>query len=64
VTVGYEDAQESIVATGLKGGETIVIDGASRLSDGSKVSVAKSDAGTEQGPAQPAAPGTGRDVHR
>ena len=64
VTVGYEDEQDSVVATGLKGGETVVIDGASRLSDGSKVSVAKPDADTEQGPAQPAAPGTGRDGHR
>jgi multidrug efflux system membrane fusion protein len=62
VTVGYEDEQGSVVATGLKGGETVVIDGASRLSEGSKVSFAKPDTGTAQGPDQPTAPGTGREA--
>jgi multidrug efflux system membrane fusion protein len=60
VTVGYEDEQGSVVATGLTGGEKVVIDGASRLSDGSKVSLGKPDAGTT--PDQPAAPGTSRDA--
>jgi multidrug efflux system membrane fusion protein len=64
VTAGYEDEQGSVVATGLKGGETIVIDGASRLSDGSKVSLAKPDPSAEHGSEQPAAPGTSRDGHR
>jgi membrane fusion protein, multidrug efflux system len=63
VTAGYEDEQGSIVASGLKGGEKVVIDGASRLSDGSKVSLAKPDAGVEQAPDQPTAPGTSRDAH-
>ena len=62
ITVGYEDEQDSIVATGLKGGEKIVIDGASRLSEGSKVTIAKPDPDTA--PEQPTAPGTSRDVHR
>jgi multidrug efflux system membrane fusion protein len=63
VTVGYEDEQGSVITAGLKAGDNVVTDGASRLSDGSKVSVAKADAGAGQGPDQPAAPGTGRDVH-
>ncbi|HEY0182907.1 MAG TPA: efflux RND transporter periplasmic adaptor subunit [Rhodopila sp.] len=62
VTIGYEDEQESVVTTGLKAGETVVTDGASRLSDGSKVTAAKPDAGAAQGPVQPTAPGTSRDA--
>jgi multidrug efflux system membrane fusion protein len=63
VTVGYEDEQGSMVATGLKGGENVVTEGASRLSDGSKVSVAKPDAEAAHGPDQPTAPGINRDAH-
>jgi multidrug efflux system membrane fusion protein len=63
VTVGYEDEQGSVVTAGLKGGEAVVTDGASRLSDGSKISVAKPDA-APAAPAQPVAPGTSRDGHR
>ncbi|MDQ2739632.1 MAG: efflux RND transporter periplasmic adaptor subunit, partial [Actinomycetota bacterium] len=58
ITVGYEDEQGSIVASGLEGGEKVVIDGASRLSEGSKVSVAKPEAATR--PDRPTAPGTTR----
>ena len=39
VTVGHEDAQASIVTVGLKPGDKVVVDGASRLSDGSKITV-------------------------
>jgi membrane fusion protein, multidrug efflux system len=60
VTVGYEDDQGSVITSGLKGGEKIVIDGASRLSDGSKITQAKPDSETSQGSEQPTAPGTGR----
>jgi multidrug efflux system membrane fusion protein len=60
VTVGYEDEQGSVIASGLTGGETVVIDGASRLSDGSKVSLAKPDGDGNKGPEQPTAPGTSR----
>ena len=59
VTIGYEDDQGSVVTAGLKGGDKVVIDGASRLSDGSKVAVAKPDTGST-GPEQPTAPGTNR----
>jgi multidrug efflux system membrane fusion protein len=60
VTVGYEDESASIVTSGLKAGETVVVDGASRLADGTKVAVAKPDADAPAVPEQPAAPGTNR----
>jgi multidrug efflux system membrane fusion protein len=60
VTVGYEDEQGSVLTAGLKGGEKVVIDGASRLSDGSKISLAKPDTGAGPGTEQPVAPGTSR----
>jgi multidrug efflux system membrane fusion protein len=60
VTVGYEDEAASIVTSGLKAGDTVVVDGASRLADGTKVTVAKPDAGAASVPEQPVAPGTNR----
>jgi multidrug efflux system membrane fusion protein len=63
VTVGYEDEQGSMVAGGLQGGETVVIDGASRLSEDSKVSVATQDVSAVGSQDQPAAPGTSRSAH-
>ena len=58
VTVGYEDEQASIIANGLKGGETVVIDGASRVSDGGKVRMSKPDSAQPSGRDRPSAPGT------
>jgi multidrug efflux system membrane fusion protein len=58
VTIGYEDQQASIVAKGLQAGENVVIDGASRLSDGSKVAVAKPDAQDAPNTDRTTAPGT------
>lgn len=61
VTIGYEDEQGSIVTNGLKGGERVVIDGASRLSDGSKVTIVKPAAeGQSPSAEEPSAPGTRR----
>ena len=60
VTVGYEDESASIVTGGLKAGETVVVDGASRLADGTKVTVVKPDADASSVPEQPVAPGTNR----
>ena len=37
MTVGHEGEQTAIITSGLKEGERVVTDGASRLSDGSKV---------------------------
>ena len=48
VTVGHEDLTVAILAEGLKPGERVVVDGASRLSDGTKVTVTI--------PARPAGP--------
>lgn len=54
VAVGYEDEQGSIITEGLQGGEKVVVEGASRLSDGSKI------AATDMQPtADPAAAGQG-----
>jgi multidrug efflux system membrane fusion protein len=39
VQVGHEDEQTSIIADGVAPGERVVIDGASRLTDGAKVSL-------------------------
>jgi multidrug efflux system membrane fusion protein len=59
VTIGYEDEQGSIVTNGLSPGDHVVVDGASRLTDGAKVSVAEPDANPPPaGPNRPAAPGT------
>jgi multidrug efflux system membrane fusion protein len=63
ITVGYEDEQASIITNGLKAGDAVVIDGASRLSDDTKVSTASPDA-APPGPEQPAAPGTNRQRSR
>jgi multidrug efflux system membrane fusion protein len=61
VTVGHEDAQGSIITEGVKPGDKVVIDGASRLSDTSKVTIVQpAAAGASPTAAQPAAPGTRR----
>jgi membrane fusion protein, multidrug efflux system len=61
VTVGHEDAQGSIITEGVKPGDKVVIDGASRLSDATKVTVVQpTAAGTAPTVGQPAAPGTRR----
>lgn len=60
VTVGHEDAQVSIVTKGVQAGETVVVDGASRLTDNSKITVVQPDAAgasTPAGPPEAAAPG-------
>jgi multidrug efflux system membrane fusion protein len=59
VTVGHEDEQASIVTAGLKVGDDVVIDGASRLSDGTKITVVQQAAGeAREEAARPSAPGT------
>ena len=61
VKVGHEDAQASIITEGVKAGEKVVIDGASRLNDGSKVTIVQPGAADGSPTAdQPAAPGTRR----
>jgi len=61
VTVGHEDEQGSIVTEGVQPGNAVVVDGASRLTDGAKVAVAQ-PAASVAAPAsdQTSAPGTRR----
>jgi multidrug efflux system membrane fusion protein len=61
VNVGHEDAQASIITDGVEAGEKVVIDGASRLNDNSKVTIVQpAAAGSSPAAEQPAAPGTRR----
>ena len=61
VTVSHEDEQGSILSEGVKPGDKVVIDGASRLSDNSKVTIVQPGAaGTAPAAGQPGAPGTKR----
>jgi multidrug efflux system membrane fusion protein len=61
VVVGHEDGQGSIITEGLTPGDKVVIDGTSRLSDASKVTIVQpAAAGATPAAAQPAAPGTRR----
>jgi len=58
VTVGHEDEQASIVTAGLAAGQLVVIEGASRLSDGTKVKVVQPTPAEAHEVEQPSAPGT------
>jgi multidrug efflux system membrane fusion protein len=40
VTVAHEDQTASIIATGIAAGDRVVVDGASRLNDNSRISIA------------------------
>jgi multidrug efflux system membrane fusion protein len=65
VRVGHEDDQLTIVLDGLKPGETVVVDGAQRLTDGGKVAIAGPDGNAPDAvPARDrAAPGTAQRRH-
>jgi membrane fusion protein, multidrug efflux system len=58
VTIGYEDDLGSVVTSGIEPGEHVVVDGASRLTDGDKVSIVAPEPETPTGINRPAAPGT------
>jgi multidrug efflux system membrane fusion protein len=60
VTVGHEDADESIITAGVKTGDKMVVDGASRLSDGTKIEVVQATGPETPGPARTSTPGTRR----
>ena len=61
VTIGHEDALTAIVTTGLKDGEMVVTDGASRLNEGSKVRITDPPAANANtSPMPTAAPGAER----
>jgi len=54
ITLGHEDMNTSIVAEGVRPGERVVVDGAARLTDNAKVTIA-----TPPGAAPPVAPEKG-----
>lgn len=62
VTLGPSDGRNTAIVAGLTAGQTVVIDGTDRLSDGAKISVSapsRPSTGTSQVPATPgAAPGS------
>jgi multidrug efflux system membrane fusion protein len=61
VEVGHEDEQASIITEGVKAGDRVVVDGASRLNENTKVTIAQpAAAGSSPAADQPAAPGTRR----
>jgi multidrug efflux system membrane fusion protein len=60
VTTGYEDQTASIVTDGLTPGQQVVVDGASRLTDTSKITLAQPAPEAAPATDQPAAPGTRR----
>ena len=61
VSVGNEDELISVINSGLSAGEQVVVDGASRLTEGSKVAVTAAPAASEAtSPTQQAPPGTRR----
>ena len=60
VLVGHEDEAASVVTTGLSAGQQVVIEGASRLSDGTKVKVVQPTPGEAHEAEQSSAPGTHR----
>jgi multidrug efflux system membrane fusion protein len=59
VTLGASDGQNTAILSGLTVGDTVVVDGTDRLSDGAKISVstaASPATGTQQVPATPGSP--------
>ena len=59
VTVGHEDEATSVIVAGLAPGDLVVIDGAQRLNDASKVAVAGPDLNApDAAPRERTAPGT------
>jgi membrane fusion protein, multidrug efflux system len=37
ISVGYQDDEQAVITKGLEGGESVVVDGASRLDAGTRV---------------------------
>jgi len=58
VTLGPSDGKNTVIASGLAAGDTVVIDGTDRLSDGAKIKVAPppAPAAAQQVSQTPAAP--------
>jgi multidrug efflux system membrane fusion protein len=58
ITIGHEDDLGSVVTSGIEPGEQVVVDGASRLTDGAKISIVAPEPESPTGINRPAAPGT------
>jgi membrane fusion protein, multidrug efflux system len=58
VTVSHEDDLGAIITSGVAPGDRVVIDGASRLAEGTKITVVAPDTDPQSGINRPAAPGT------
>src|ERR1700677_2081885 len=59
VTLGASDGRKTAILSGLAAGDTVVVDGTDRLSDGAQISVltaARAAPGTQQVPATPGSP--------
>ena len=59
VTLGASDGQHTAILSGLEAGDSVVVDGTDRLSDGAQISVSGAGAratGTQQVPATPGPP--------
>jgi len=59
VTLGASDGRNTAILSGLTAGDTVVVDGTDRLSDGAQISVstgARPATGTQQVPATPGSP--------
>jgi len=59
VTLGPGDATNIAVSSGLKPGDTVVVDGADKLKDGAKVLVSQRGAGSDASPPGAPLPGQG-----
>jgi multidrug efflux system membrane fusion protein len=60
VVVGHEDDAASVITEGVQPGERVVIDGAARLTDGSRITIAEPAGSAQSSPAsgaQASAPG-------
>ena len=64
VVTGPSDAQNSVIASGLKIGENVVIDGVDRLRDGAKVSVRNAANDSSKNPSAGGDAGKGQHRHR
>ena len=60
IQVGHEDEAVSVVTAGLQPGDRVVVDGASRLSDGAKVTVQDNAPAAVDAPPRVRTPGQGR----
>jgi multidrug efflux system membrane fusion protein len=58
VSLGPSDGQHTAILSGLAAGDTVVVDGTDRLSDGAKISVAAPARPATAGPQPEAAPGS------